>query len=90
MVLMTYEEMQYDIDFLRRQSEMKDQLEDKKIRKQYRRFIRKEAQRELEKLELEEKRMKELQENNRAAKTCLTELVEFVINKLVRYFPKAI
>ena len=66
--LMTYEEMQYDIDFLRRQQDMKEYLGDKKIRKEYRRMIRKEQGKELEKMEKEEKRIKELQENNKAAR----------------------
>ncbi len=52
--------------------------------------MRKEAARELEKLEMEEKRIQELQQNNRLAKPWLLELVEFARDKLVRYFPNAI
>ena len=88
--LMTYEEMQYDIDFLRRQQDMKEYLGDKKIRKEYRRMIRKEQGKELEKMEKEEKRIKELQEINKAARPWLFELVQFAIDKLVRYFPNAV
>ncbi|CAI2371272.1 unnamed protein product [Moneuplotes crassus] len=88
--LMTYEEMQYDIDFLRKQKDMKEEIGDYKKRKKYRRMIRKEAEKELEKLELEEKRIQELQANNKQARPCLVELVQFVIDKLVRYFPNAI
>lgn len=88
---MSYAEIQYDVEFLRKQADMKEAItDDKNIRKQYRRIMRKEAQRELEKLEIEEKRVRELQENNKTAKPCLVELLEFIINKLVRYFPNSI
>ena len=87
--LMTYEEMQYDIDFLRKQKDMVQLTDDYDKRKKYRRMMRKEAARELTKLEEEEKRMKELQENNKMAKPCLFHLVKFTIDKLVRYFPSA-
>lgn len=87
---MTYEDMQYDIDFLRRQANMKEGIDDYHVRKKYRRIMRKEAQRELERVEAEEKRMKELQENNKLAKPCLFELIDFVIHRLVRYFPNAV
>lgn len=88
--LMSYEEMQYDIDFLRKQKDMVEHIGDYNKRKKYRRMMRKEAARELEKLEEEEKRVAALKENNKAALPCLFELVQFVADKLVRYFLNAV
>jgi hypothetical protein len=88
--IMSYAEIQYDVEFLRQQADMKEATDDKHVRKKYRRIMRKEAQKELEKLEVEEKRIAELQANNKTARPCLYEVIDFVINKLVRYFPKAL
>lgn len=60
--------MQYDIDFLRKAKHFEG-VDVKAVRKKHKWVLRKEAERELNKLEEEEKRMKELMEKHESAKT---------------------
>lgn len=66
--LMTYAEMQHDIEFLREQADLREVLDNKFFRKKYRQRLRREAAKELTKLEVEEKRIRDLQNMNKAAK----------------------
>lgn len=68
MPLMSYEEMQHDIEFLREQADLREVLDNKHFRKKYRQRLRREARKELDKAEEEEKRIKLLQDQNKMAK----------------------